>query len=405
MNPKLCQKCKGVKNLCGSKYCPIKSKLESLNSIKPKKSFKSSTKNVFIGESNYPNINVGVLSVPKSSKIKLGHDPIDWKENKINDVINYKINTVNSHSKKQARVLTSSNTLEVQEIAMSQKELDLDVELKKRPKKSFLINSTIFPHGLSEKVNEIDVNDNPSIPRKVENIFYDTDVKSYNAINELYDYDYDEYYLSKILSAGTLGRKTDRKFVPTKWSITAVDDTLGKNLIEKVKNYEIIDEPIVLYGDLKGNYIYTILLPNQFSFEFFEIHLPNSVWNRSDGVIVASDYESFFGRKKYADNTTGGYYAARYPVLDYLNENEIQASALVLRVVNEEYWAPLGVWVVREAVKNALSNNKINFESLTLVKNFLKKYLLNKFNYNSSKVLNDSVLLNISEKQSKLSNF
>ena len=405
MDANLCRKCKGVKSLCGAKFCPIKSKLNSLKSVKPRKSFKGKSNNVFIGEANYPNINVGVLSMPYYSNIDLSSSPLDWKNNKINDVINYKVNTVNSHSKKKTRVLNSKKTIEFQEIAMTKDEVDLDIELKKRPKKDFMIDSTIFPHGFSESIKKVDINDNPKIPRKVENIFSDTDFKASDALNELYDHDYNEYYLTKILSAGTLGRKTDRKFVPTKWSITAVDDTLGKNLIEKVKKYEVIEEPKVFYDGLHGNYIYTILLPNQFSFEFFEIHLPNSVWNKSENPVIASDYESYFGRKKYADNTTGGYYAARYPLLEYLDKNEIQATALVLRFVNDEYWAPLGVWVVREAVKKAMQSKSINFGSSLLVKKFLKKYIFKKFNYDCSNILNESIVMNISEKQTKLSSF
>ncbi|MCJ7450432.1 MAG: hypothetical protein MUP58_01695, partial [Candidatus Nanohaloarchaeota archaeon QJJ-9] len=69
------------------------------------------------------------------------------------------------------------------------------------------------------------------------------------------------------------------------------------------------------------------------------------------------------GRTSYAEETAGGYYAARLGVLEKLRKKQRQAKALVLREVTDEYWAPLGVWVVRETVREALEKEPINPES------------------------------------------
>ena len=36
----------------------------------------------------------------------------------------------------------------------------------------------------------------------------------------------------------------------------------------------------------------------------------------------------------------------------------------VHREITEEYWAPLGVWVIREAVKNAMAGKGLTFEDI-----------------------------------------
>jgi len=41
-----------------------------------------------------------------------------------------------------------------------------------------------------------------------------------------------------------------------------------------------------------------------------------------------------------------------------------QASALIVLEITEEYWAPLGVWVVREAARAALASQPKRFETL-----------------------------------------
>jgi hypothetical protein len=74
-------------------------------------------------------------------------------------------------------------------------------------------------------------------------------------------------------------------------------------------------------------------------------------------TIVAHDYEFFNGRKDYASNVTGGYYATRLAVAEYLHKIKRQASVIVLRKISNEYFVPLGVWVVRETARNCFNRS------------------------------------------------
>ena len=64
------------------------------------------------------------------------------------------------------------------------------------------------------------------------------------------------------------------------------------------------------------NHFLTLLVPRRWSFEFLEC------WNN----IISGDYELFRGRKNYASNSAGGYYAARLGVLEYLATIKKQAE-------------------------------------------------------------------------------
>jgi hypothetical protein len=85
-----------------------------------------------------------------------------------------------------------------------------------------------------------------------------------------------------------------------------------------------------------------------------EAWLRGSIW-ASDTSMVA-DREGHSGRTDYARNVTGAYYAARLAVLEHLTAIQRQAMAVVYREVTEEYWAPLGVWVIREGVRSAMAS-------------------------------------------------
>ena len=93
------------------------------------------------------------------------------------------------------------------------------------------------------------------------------------------------------------------------------------------------------------------------------------------------DYEEFNGRKNYAYETAGGYYAARLAVLEYLKKNKIQARIIAYRKITPEYLAPLGVWVVREAARKAMNNKIILNDKIELIKkldNECAQVLINK---------------------------
>ena len=180
------------------------------------------------------------------------------------------------------------------------------------------------------------------------------EIKASEGIEYLYKNDFSEYVLSKILSVGVLGLKKNKRLVPTRWSITATDDIIGKTLLKEIKGYKWLENFELFFGEFLGNQYLILLFPNIWSYELFELYTPGSSWNPSNEIKASTDIEWFSGRKDYAFSTAGGYYATRLPILEYLNKIKRQASALVIRIETPSYWAALGVWVVRESVKKAL---------------------------------------------------
>ncbi|MFC1455025.1 hypothetical protein ACFLQI_02975, partial [Candidatus Undinarchaeota archaeon] len=148
-----------------------------------------------------------------------------------------------------------------------------------------------------------------------------------------------------------------------------------------------------------GNKFAILLIPRPFAFEQFEIYGEGSLWTL-DGAGVVQDYESVFGRKKYASATAGAYYAARLAVLEYLNNIRRQASVLVVRLITSEYYAPLGVWVIRETVRDALASKFQEFETM---QDALKE-IRSKFNI-ENKLLAKSKLITEIKTQKTLKDF
>ncbi|MFB6300563.1 MAG: hypothetical protein ABEH65_09915, partial [Halobacteriales archaeon] len=197
--------------------------------------------------------------------------------------------------------------------------------------------------------------ENPHVPRPIKKTLEDDDWRAEGAMVYLYRRGFDVYDIDDVLSAGALGRGENRRLVPTRWSITAVDDTIGKFLRGQIRNAPSINETQVWLNEYMGNRYWIILEPGQWEFELVEMKAPGSVWNQdpTGETWLTSASEGFEGRTGYVDETAGAYYAARLGVLEHLNDIGRQAKCLVLREVSDDYWAPVGVWQIRESVRNA----------------------------------------------------
>ena len=288
---------------------------------------------------------------------------------------------------------------------MAHKPVDIEVELKKKIRFNLDYDNINSPMGPRAKLKNAIITENPNIHTKVDKVVSDTDLKASEAIDYLYKNNFDENFLMKLLSIGTLGLKKNRKLVPTRWSITATDDTLGKSLRDEILDYSSIDDYQLYYGNYLGNYYFILLFPDVFSYELFELYLPKSAWNQTDEIAIATDYEDVFGRKKYASNTVGGYYAARIGILEKLKELKKQASVLVIRFETPEYWASLGVWVVREASRKSLINEPFTFDSKQDLLDKTKELIFRMLKFRVDDVLSKSVLLKKLKQQKKLTSF
>ncbi len=352
INPELCMVCKG-KNYCNLNPCPLLKKLQFYaRPTKFKKDFAgSSPPGIFVGRANYPNMNVGLLSPMEESENAWIYDAPDfWSLQNIpmQNIINYRTSLVNSRTNRKDVIE------KFQEIAMSIKPVDVEIYLKKAPIGN-MFTKEMAPVGPSSELDYMRVVDNPKVPIKVEKVVND-EIKAVEGLYQLYSKKFSIYYLEKIFSAGLLGIK--KRLVPTRWGITATDDSLGKSMMQEIRRYPVINDYYVFEGGHYGNTFKIFLMPNNWAFELFELWNPNTFWWRGDYVKVSSDYEPFEGRKKYAENTAGGYYASRLPILDYLMKIKKQATVIAIREVDPSYSVPLGVWVVREAAKKAMINKR-----------------------------------------------
>ena len=371
----LCALCRGHRRLCGKTVCPILTKAETLMKLEEgltsEKVFGSSPPAVFVGSWGYPKVLAGPLVPPISAADTSIMDmPEMWLDRSFDEILRYRLTLVRGKhptrvesAKKPSRLLST-----FQEVVMASTPTDTEMWFDKKPNLSVIFSPREPPSGPSASVRRAFLTENPRVPRVVEKVVSDTDLKSVQGIWRLYDSDLSQRQITRMLSIGLLGLKRSRRLVPTEWSITAVDDVLGKAIHKEVLDYPWINEFKVFGHKALGNNVQLLLLPSSWVFEAQE------AWLTSRNPTPGVDYELLSGRRSYAKDLEGAYYAARLPVLEYLRRVRRQAGAVVFMEVYPD-WIPLGVWRFREICREALRKEPKKFNTLEEALNELRTRL------------------------------
>lgn len=323
----------------------------------------STAPSIFVGHSSYPRVSTGVLSpVGHEERAADFETGSHWYDRgfSIEDVFQHRTGLLNS-----TRFTDVANVADAwdgflgaqREVAIADRPVDVEIGLDGSLDVDFELSRRDIstPTGPRAQATSATLTENPHVPRPVKKTLEDDDWRAEGAMNYLYNRGFDVYDINTILSAGALGEERQRKLVPTRWSITAVDDTVGNFLRGTIRHATSVDATEVFYNEYLGNRFWVLLTPGQWEFELVEFKAPGSVWNPDPdrGYWIAADREGYEGRTSYVEETAGAYHAARLGVLEHLHERDRQAKCLVLRHVTPDYWGPAGVWQVRESVRNA----------------------------------------------------
>ncbi len=401
-----CILCRGVKMLCGKEQCPVivktYSKIRSESLINSTKLDGASPPSVFIGRVGYPKVSIGPMVPPVHGDTTLMDTPELWGNIEIQNLVEFRSNLVRGKLPVHVTDVNNSNKIVelTRELALARTSPEVEVEFSKIPTGKIALNDIEQPHGPSAPIVKFDV-DNIKMDNRLEKAFYDTDLKAREAVIDLFKGGSLVSQLQKAFSVGAFGLHDNRRFVPTRWSITAVDSTLGEHLMKFTKQNPWINEFRVYINTHLDNRWAVLMMPSQWSYELIEAWYPNTTWN-PDGndVSIMGSHEGYNGRNTYAE-IGGCYYAARLAVNERLTAERRQAAVVILREAHPGYILPVGVWNVRENVRKALKTEPLKFDNINDAFNHISKIMAIPI----SKWLENSAILREHLFQTKLDSF
>lgn len=365
----LCVACKGGKFLCGKTRCPLVVRLKSYFRTVPLISGTdvdgASPPGVFVGRIGYPYVYAGPLVPPVHEDTSLYDLPELWFGKSIDEIVGFRSLLVRGKHRVHVKKFEEAGKImdRTRELALSFGPVEVELALKKKPTKRFVLDDEVQPFGPSALIRDMSVATS-RWDHQIEKAYGDTDLKAAEAVTTLYEKDVLVTKIQRAFSIGAFGLKNKRRLVPTRWSITAVDSIISKDMIERIKTFPEVNEYRVYESRYLDNRFEVLMMPGAWSYEAMEAWYPGTVWNPSGKhVVMFSDWEGFDGRTTYAD-IGGCYYAARLAVGELLMKERRQALVVVLREAHPGYIMPVGVWQVRENVRNAMRQRPLKYNTL-----------------------------------------
>ena len=355
----LCISCRGAKLLCGKERCPILVRWDFMMRTAPAIDRMdlegASPPGVFVGRFGYPKVFVGPLVPPVHGDTEIMDTPEDWIGRTMEDIVNFRSQLVRGmHRVHVMDVETGGRIVDLtRELALSTESTEVEVGFTKKPRGRLVLDDNVQPFGPSAPLRDLDVG-TLKVDRKLDRAYSDTDLLARNAVVELYDGGVPVSKIQRAFSVGAFGVSKNRRFVPTRWSITAVDDTIGKDLREEVTSFPLVNDIRVFESIGFDDRFPVIQTPRPWRYELIEAWYPDTLWNPlGREVVIFGDHEGYDGRTTYA-SIGGCYYAARLAVGESLLRERRQAATVILRETHPGYIMPVGVWNVREHVRDAL---------------------------------------------------
>jgi len=372
----LCVLCKGSRMLCGKTRCPIMVKVNYFLKSAPLMESQDidgvSPPSVFIGRVGYPHVYVGPLVPPVHEDTAIFDLPEQWFGKSMDEIVGFRSLLIRGkHLVNVTKINEAGRILDqTRELALADTCVDAELNLTKKPQGQITMSDDVQPFGPSAPIRDLHVG-NARYNDKIEKAYYDTDLHATPAIVDLYKQGVNVTKIQKAFSVGAFGVEKNRRLVPTRWSITAVDDTISKALITQVKTFPEINEYRVYESNYLDNVFEILLLPQQWSYESMEAWYPGTVWNPNGATVaIYGDHEGNSGRSTYA-SIGGCYYSGRLAICEQLLRERRQATAIILREARPGYIMPIGVWQVRENVRNAMRQKPFRFNTLAQALQFV----------------------------------
>jgi len=322
----------------------------------------SSPPSIFVGRYGYPKVRIGPMIPPLHGDTTILDRTELWPGKSLEEIVNYRLSlvlgtmNVNVHE-------TSGRYLEnMQELSISEKPAETEATFETKPtadvkiQEEFRLDYEGTPFGPTAPLRSFKVASH-SVDKRIESVYYDMDLGAVEAMMKLYRHGVEMSIIQRVFSMGMLGMKKKRKLVPTRWSISATDDIISGILVKEIRKNPSIDLfEVTWYSHLDNHYSVILIPHDQWIFEMIES------WFTGQGqVVIGTDNEDGRGLN-HNPAIAGAYFAARLAVVEHLAYRRKKAGAIVLREIHPNYVIPVGVWQIREGIREALKKPTQRYE-------------------------------------------
>lgn len=209
--------------------------------LKPTKEIEGFGASAIVGEKNYPNLKVH--NVSNSNEDNSFFKTSDIVKRDYSDIIKLKArNILGSTNDTYIKKTNDRINKELQDIYKSKNAIEFNSEFENELRfDKVLVNKVSGIVGSRNPLLSLKANENTSTSKKIEK-YTANDIKSREAIISLYEKGVNEHQIINLLALGSFGMQMNKKMVPTRWAITAYDQTIEKHLHKKLVAHRPVEK-------------------------------------------------------------------------------------------------------------------------------------------------------------------
>ncbi|MGQ9551463.1 MAG: Nre family DNA repair protein, partial [Candidatus Bathycorpusculaceae bacterium] len=188
----------------------------------------ASPPSVFIGRIGYPYVYAGPLVPPVNEDTSLYDLPELWFGKTIDEIVGFRSLLIRGKHRVHVQKFGEAGRIveQTRELALAENSVDMELRLTKKPRGFIFLDDDVQPFGPSAPIRDLRLG-NARFDHRIEKAYYDTDLRANQAVLELYDKGVMVTKIQRAFSVGAFGIEKNRRLVPTRWSITAVDDIVS----------------------------------------------------------------------------------------------------------------------------------------------------------------------------------
>src|SRR3989454_8105078 len=211
--------CLGDWKRCRLAICPYLGKVRKWFTDQPGLSstdlFGASPPSAFVGSWGYPKVLAGPLVPPVREGTAIMDASETWLGLRIEDILRFRLSLVRGKARRPVEAARNPDRIlaATQEGAMAVRPVDTELWFEKKPVLEGPFTARAAPTGPSAVIRKLEIAENPSVPRRVDTVVSDTDLRATDAVVDLYRHGLQQSHITRVFRVGLLGTGKLRRLV------------------------------------------------------------------------------------------------------------------------------------------------------------------------------------------------
>ncbi len=314
---------------------------------------------ICMNAAKYPIMHAGVLGTTQPSEhLSIFDHPDTWEGIGRDAILSMRRSLYQFQLPVDARSRTPKDVVEtLQKIALSVSPVAIGVEGPTLPPRHLTTLGGQLPAGPLVPVREITLLTEPEISLVAQRIT-EKDVHAAEAIWQLIGYDYSLEQTARLICVGLLGKHKNRRMVPMRSSLKIAIDTYIDMALMELSEKSTVDSISFQTANVLGDTFVVISKPGESRVDYV------NVTKDDNGYRKGYSFESL--SKMTSDARTAMYAAhSRFSAYRSMIESNSSSHKVILHFSPSNKNNILGPWVARSGVSKALSQEKMELDTMT----------------------------------------